>query len=155
MYDSDDDETSISSSIENYWSRQPALIANRTTFLQYIRSISESDGSHPRLIPHKHVQAICSKLLSLVTGGELPLGRRQLYVNCGAAIAATHAPALRTGETCPGDSWNPVDYWSRATIAAMLDADQLARPDVDSVLIKAMTRKTVYMSPVARDIVLV
>ena len=99
----------------------------------------------------KHVQAICSKLLSLVTGGELPLGRRQLYVNCGAAIAATHAPALRTGETCPGDSWNPVDYWSRATIAAMLDAGQLARPDVDSVLIKAMTRKTVYMSPVARE----
>ena len=33
----------------------------------------------------------------------------------------------------------------------MLDAEVLARPDVDYVLIQAMKRKTVHMSPVARD----
>ena len=99
----------------------------------------------------KQVQAICSKLLSLVQDEGLSLSRRQLYVNCGAAIAATHSAALRTGETCPGESWNSVDYWSRVTITDMMDATQLARSDVDSVLIQAMTRKTIYMSPVARE----
>ena len=44
-----------------------------------------------------------------------------------------------------------VDYWSRVTIAAMLDGERLANSEVDSVLVKAMRRKTVYMSPVARD----
>ena len=32
---------------DEYWISQQNF-----TFLQYIRSISESDGSHPRLIPH-------------------------------------------------------------------------------------------------------
>ena len=33
----------------------------------------------------------------------------------------------------------------------MLDAEKLARSDVDSVLIQAMMRKTIYMSAVARE----
>jgi hypothetical protein len=99
----------------------------------------------------EHVQAICSKLMELVWDENLPLIRRQFYANAGAAIAATHSPALRTGETCPGDGWNSADYWSRVTVAGMLDGDQLARSDVDSVLVQAMKRKTVYMSSVARE----
>eukprot|EP01049_Picozoa_sp_SAG25_P000244 SAG25_NODE_7_length_29214_cov_40.245818_16_plen_107_part_00 len=72
----------------------------------------------------------------------IPFGRRRFYVNCGAAIAATFTPALRTGETCPGDSWNPRDYWSRQHIGKLLDASVLAQPaGVESVMIKAMKRK--------------
>ena len=99
----------------------------------------------------EHVQSICAKLRELVLDESVSLERRRFYVNVGSAISATRSPALRTGETCPGDGWNAADYWSRMTVSGMLDADVLARPDVDSVLIRAMKRKTVYMSSVARE----
>ena len=99
----------------------------------------------------QHIQAICSKLMGLALDKAVSLSRRQHYVNSGAAIAATYSPALRTGETCPGEAWNPRDYWSRMTIASMCDVRGLARADVESVLVRAMKRKTVYISAVARE----
>jgi hypothetical protein len=99
----------------------------------------------------QHIQAICSKLMGLALDKAVSLSRRQHYVNSGAAIAATYSPALRTGETCPGEAWNPRDYWSRMTIASMCDVRGLAHADVESVLVRAMKRKTVYISAVARE----
>jgi len=99
----------------------------------------------------KHVQDICGNLLLRCMDEGLPQTQRQFHVNCGAAIAATYSPALRIGETCPGDGWDPTNYWSRQTIAAMLDAETLDRVEVQSVVIEAMKRKTVYMSAVALE----
>jgi len=97
------------------------------------------------------VQLICADIMGQVmdplTGGS----DKRFLVNCGGGIAATHAPALRTGETCPGDHWNAVDYWSRTTIDPMMDKDYLAKPEVEAVILQAMKRKTVLMSPVARE----
>eukprot|EP01047_Picozoa_sp_COSAG01_P010470 COSAG01_NODE_442_length_17020_cov_26.699622_15_plen_360_part_00 len=97
------------------------------------------------------VTLICDRVWDWVNNDLIPLGRRRFYVNCGAAIAATFTPALRTGETCPGANWNSRDYWSRQHIGRMLDASVLAQPGVESVLIKAMKRKTVYKNAAARQ----
>jgi hypothetical protein len=97
------------------------------------------------------VTLICDRVWDWVNNDLIPLGRRRFYVNCGAAIAATFTPALRTGETCPGVSWNSRDYWSRQHIGRMLDASVLAQPGVESVLVKAMKRKTVYKNAAARQ----
>ena len=43
-----------------------------------------------------------------------------MYVNIGAAIAFTFEKALRAGETCPGEAFDPKDHLSRQTIGAVL-----------------------------------
>ena len=95
------------------------------------------------------VSQILRKVWDWVINDRIPLDRRRFYVNCGAAIAATFTPALRTGETCPGDEWNSVDYWSRRRLGKMLDGDRAA--NIESVLIKAMKRKTTHRCAVARE----
>jgi hypothetical protein len=97
------------------------------------------------------VSAICAKIWGWVCDDQIPLGWRQFYVNCGAAIAATFTPALRTGETCPGEEWNPTHYWSRQRVGKLLDPAVLGQAGVESVLIKAMKRKTLFRSAVARS----
>ncbi len=99
----------------------------------------------------KQVQLICGDLMRQLMSEHTSESDKKFLVNCGGAIAATHAAALRTGETCPGDQWNAVDYWSRTTIGPMLDKDFLARPDVEAVVLQAMKRKTVLMSATARE----
>ena len=95
------------------------------------------------------VSLICQKIWDWVIDKFVPIDRRRFYVNCGAAISATFTPALRTGETCPGEEWNSRDYWSRRRLSVMLDGN---RADItESVMIKAMKRKTVFRSTVARD----
>ena len=99
----------------------------------------------------EQVCKICAELLRLVRDQSVCRSQRRLLVNSGAAIAATYSPALRTGETCPGDQWNAKEYWSRAWIGPMMDAAALAAPGVEGVVLKVMKRKTVYMSSVARQ----
>ncbi len=99
----------------------------------------------------EQVCKICAELMRLALDRTVGASHRRLFANCGAAIAATYSPALRTGETCPGDDWNARDYWTRAWIAPMLDTTALAAPEVEGVVLKVMKRKTVYMSPVARQ----
>ena len=97
------------------------------------------------------VQLICGDLLKMIRGSSTEISDKRFLVNCGGAISATHAPALRTGETCPGDHWNALEYWSRVTVDSMMDEQYLAREDVEAVLIQPMKCKTVLMSPAARE----
>ena len=97
------------------------------------------------------VQLICGDLLKMICSSSTGMSDKRFLVNCGGAISATHAPALRTGETCPGDHWNALEYWSRVTVDSMMDEQYLARADVEAVLIQPMKRKTVLMSPAARE----
>jgi hypothetical protein len=99
----------------------------------------------------EQVCKICAELMRLAQDANVCKTQRRLFANCGAAIAATYSPALRTGETCPGDGWNAREYWHRAWIAPMMDAHALARSGVEGVVLKVMKRKTVYMSAVARQ----
>ena len=97
------------------------------------------------------VQLICGDLLKMIRSSSTGISDKRFLVNCGGAISATHAPALRTGETCPGDHWNALEYWSRVTVDSMMDEQYLAREDVEAELIQPMKRKTVLMSPAARE----
>ena len=90
----------------------------------------------------EHVRDICGVIFSICIDVATMESLRRFYVNCGAAIAATYSPALRMGESCPGDQWDPVNYWSRQTIVAMMDKAALDRDDVQSVVIQVMKRKT-------------
>ena len=99
----------------------------------------------------EQVCKICAELRRLASDSAVCMSQRRLFANCGAAIAATYSPALRTGETCPGEGWNAIDYWNREWIAPMMDAKILADPGVEGVVLRVMKRKTVYMSSVARQ----
>ena len=76
----------------------------------------------------------------------------RMYVNIGAAIAFTFEKALRAGETCPGEAFDPKDHLSRQTIGAVLQpAASLQTGDVQAVVIQPPLRKTSFASEAARQ----
>jgi hypothetical protein len=79
-----------------------------------------------------------------------PINR--MYVNIGAAIAFTFEKALRAGETCPGEAFDPKDHLSWQTIGAVLQpAASLLSGGIQAVVIQPPLRQTSFASEAARQ----
>ena len=100
----------------------------------------------------KSVSAICGAIRERLEMCVHSKEQRALYVNMGAAIGVTFEQALRMGETCPGDHFDPQHYWSRQSILAAIQSEEAKEKyGVSVFILQPMKRKTSASSEVARE----
>jgi hypothetical protein len=100
----------------------------------------------------KSVSAVCGAIRDRLEMCVHSKEQRALYVNMGAAIGVTFEQALRMGETCPGDHFDPQHYWSRQSILAAIQSEEAKEKyGVSVFILQPMKRKTSASSDVARE----
>ena len=88
-------------------------------------------------MPANHVSSVCRIVVA-----------EPVYA-LGEAISLSWEKAVRVGELCRGEEWDPRVHLSRQTIGAALDAESIGR--FECILLQPPRRKTHASSAVARE----